>query len=316
MNTNSPKDRPKIVVADPLHPDGLAALQIWSDVTYTPDRSRIGQATQAVALVVRSPISETALSAMPRLRAIVRCGAGTDGIPQGFTSERGIAVANTPGANAGAVAEYVFASLFQVAREVSTYAQALCSGDWLRRSQARHRSFELGGRRLGILGMGEIGQRLARQAHLGFGMQVSATVMTPRPLPDHVQTVDIDTLFRTSDVVVLCCSLNDVTRGVVGATQLRSLPQGAVLVNVARGAVIDEQALLAFAADPRRSAALVLDVHHYSPLPASHPLTQAHLCWLTPHMAGITADAERRMGLATERALARLLGEANWARTP
>ena len=307
MNTNSARELPKVIVADPLHADGLAALRVWADVTYTPDRNLIRQVEDAQALVVRGAVTEAVLGLMPQLRAIVRCGAGLDGIPQAYAADRGIAVTNTPGANANAVAEYVFASAFQVARDISAYAEALRGGDWHRRSLARSHSFELRGRRLGIVGMGAIGQRLAHMGHFGFDMPVRASVTTPRGLPEYVEAVDIGTLCHTSDVLVLCCSLSNATRGLIGQAQLRGLPAHAILVNVARGAVVDEAALLTFAADPQRSVALVLDVHHTSPMPAGHPLARAHLCWPTPHMAGITADAERRMALATERALARLL---------
>ncbi len=296
-------------MADPLHADGLAALATWADAAYAPDRA--GLATLGAAaegLVVRGPVSAEALAAMPRLRAIVRCGAGIDGIPLDYAASRGITVTNTPGANADAVAEYVFAALLQAARDLSAYAAALRTGDWQRRGQAREHSFGLQGRRLGIVGLGEIGQRLARIGHFGFGMQVQATVTTPRALPEHVSAVDIDTLCATSDALVLCCSLTSTTRGLLGEQQLRRLPPHAVLVNVARAAVIDEAALLAFAADPQRRVALVLDVHYSSPLPADSPLNRAPLCWPTPHMAGITADAERRMGLASSQVLERLLG--------
>jgi D-3-phosphoglycerate dehydrogenase len=197
----------------------------------------------------------------------------------------------------------VFASVLEVLRDIAGFAKGMRAGDWQRRNQARTHSFELKGLRLGIVGMGAIGQRVAEIGHHGFGMPVQATLMTPRKLPDFVNVVDIDTLAKTSDVLVLCCSLNEATRGLIGAGQLNSMPTGAILVNVARGAVIDEAALLAFASNPDRTVALALDVHHTSPLPQDHPLTHAPLCWLTPHIAGITADSERQMGLMTHRVL-------------
>lgn len=301
-------ERPLVLVADPVHADGLAALRRWARVAYMPDRADLATpGAGADALVVRAPITEAVLDGMPRLRAIVRCGAGIDGIPQAYAAARNITVGNTPGANASAVAEYVFAALLQAARDLAAYAAALRAGDWQRRLQARERTFDLQGRRLGIVGMGEIGQRVAQAGHFGFGMQVRAAVTTPRPLPDHVQAMDIDTLCRESDALVLCCSLTDRTRGLIGERQLRSLPPHAVLVNVARAAVVDEAALMAFAADPARTAALVLDVHYSAPPPAGSPLHHAHLCWPTPHLAGMTADAERRMGLGTSTVLQRLL---------
>lgn len=296
-------EKPKIVVADPVHAEGLAALQTWANVTYTPDRALIAQTPDAQALVVRAPVTEEVLRTMPLLKAIVRCGAGIDGIPKAYADAHHIKVMNTPGANADSVAEQVFASVLEVLRDIAGFAKGMRAGDWQRRNQARTHSFELKGRRLGVLGMGAIGHRVAEIGHHGFGMPVQATLMTPRKLPDFVNVVDIDTLAKTSDVLVLCCSLNEATRGLIGAAQLNSMPAGAILVNVARGAVIDEAALLAFASNPDRTVALALDVHHTSPLPQDHPLTHAPLCWLTPHIAGITADSERQMGLMTHRVL-------------
>jgi D-3-phosphoglycerate dehydrogenase / 2-oxoglutarate reductase len=302
--------RPKIVVADPIHPDGVEALRELAEVAYLPQRQGLAEETDAVILVVRAPVTEAVLARMPRLRAVIRCGAGIDGIPAAYAAARGIAVANTPGANANGVAEFVFAALMQVSRNVSGLAEAACRGDWLQRNAAREDTFELEGLRIGIVGMGSIGQRIAEIAHRGFGMTVRATVHTPRVLPAHVEPVDVDALFRTSDAVVLCCSLNDATRGMIGERHLRSLPDRAVLVNVARAAVIDRKALVDFALDAQRRVALVLDVHYDVPLPAGHPLCTAHRCWLTPHVAGMTADSERRMGLATARVAARWLTEA------
>lgn len=301
--------KPKIVVADPVHADGLKALQFWADVTYTPDREQIGQIPDAQALVVRAPVTAEVLCRMPHLKAIVRCGAGIDGIPKHYAEANGIQVMNTPGANSNTVAEYVFGSVLEVLRDIAGYNQGMRSGDWQRRNIARTHSFELKGRRLGIVGMGAIGQRVAEIGHYGFGMPIQATVMTPRTMPDYVSLVDIDTLAQTSDVLVLCSRLDEGTRGLVGSVQLNNMPAGSILVNVARGAVIDETALRAFAADSGRKVALVLDVHHTSPLPLDHPLMHAPLCWLTPHIAGITADSERQMGLMTHRVLAQFFAE-------
>lgn len=307
---NSAQPAPLVVVADPIHAQGLAALESWARVLYAPDRLELASlGADAEGLVVRAPIDTETLAAMPKLRAIVRCGAGVDGIPQAYAASRNITVSNTPGANADAVAEYVFAALLQANRGLAAYASALRSGDWQRRIQAREQTLDLHGRRLGIVGMGEIGQRVARIGHFGFGMQVRAAVTTPRPLPEHVRPMAINTLCEESDALVLCCSLTDQTRGLIGERQLRSLPAHAVLVNVARAAVIEESALLAFAADPDRTVALMLDVHYTSPPAVDSPLHHAHLCWQTPHLAGLTADAERSMGLGTSAMLKRLLGK-------
>jgi D-3-phosphoglycerate dehydrogenase len=308
MNTYSSAALPVVLILDGIHAEGVEHLKTWAKPVYDPARAHWrSQAREAEGLIVRAPIGRQELEAMPALRAIVRCGAGTDGIPLDYAASRGIVVSNTPGANADSVAEYVFAALLQVARPLAPFDAALRSGDWERRSQARQGSFQLKGCRLGILGMGHIGERVARIGHAGFGMPVQATVATPRALPDHIRAVDLRTLCATSDCLAICCSLTDATRGLIGAPELGLLKPGGVLVNVARGAVIDEAALAAFAADTQRQTTLVLDVFHRAPLPEHHALAASADSLLTPHLAGITRDAEYQMGMACATVMQELL---------
>jgi len=189
-------------------------------------------------------------------------------------------------------------------RTMTTYSEG---GDWQGRTSARLQSFQLRGLRLGIIGMGAIGHRVARIGHFGFETSVQATVSSSRELPAHVQAVDLSTLCSTSDLLVVCTSLNDATRGLLGRKELALLPAGGVLVNVARGAVIDEEALVAFANDPERKTFLVLDVFHESPLDPRHSLVASNASLLTPHMAGITREAEREVGFASARVIQALL---------
>ena len=305
--------RPVVLVLDPIHESGLAALAAWADVVHDPERRQWRQPgglddAQRIAtgLIVRGPVTADDLARLPNLRCIVRAGAGVDGIPLTVAQARGIEVTNTPGANADGVAEYVFAALLHAARALDRYD--LAHAVWRDRDDARERSFQLRGRRLGIVGMGEIGHRVARIGHFGFGMPVQAALATPRPLPAHVQAVDLATLCATSDVLVICCRLTAQTTGMIGARELALLPAGGLLVNVARGAVIDEQALLDFAASPLRQTALVLDVHHHSPLDAAHPLLRAPRTLLTPHFAALTAESERNVGRAAAASLRERLG--------
>lgn len=308
MTSNSLAHKPTVCVLDPMHEEGLRLLKTWADLIYDPHRTGTRESrAKSHGLIVRGPISEHDLDAFPLLCAVVRSGSGVDGIPMGYTKKRAITVANTPGANADAVAEYVFAALLLIARQLPNYDAALRNGRWHDRALARDKSFELKARRIGILGMGEIGQRVARIAHAGFGATVQATITSPRPLPLFIKPVDLATLFESSDCVVVCCSLTQATQGLVGMEELASLKPGSVLINVGRGAVINEKALLAYATSPARQTTLVLDVFHQSPLPQDHGLNTATACLLTPHLAGLSTQAEIRMAMACATAIRRLL---------
>ncbi|RYF62518.1 MAG: hydroxyacid dehydrogenase [Comamonadaceae bacterium] len=236
----------------------------------------------------------------------MRQGVGLDFIPVERATANGIPVGNTPAVNANAVAEYVFAALLAHARQLAAFDASVRSGDWAARTQAGARTLELRGRTLGLLGFGAIGQRIAAIASQGFGMSVAVCTGTPSKVPPGMAALSIEGLFAASDFVVIACPLTPQTRGMVNAEVLAHARPGAVLVNVGRGPVVREDDLAtALATGPLAGA--VLDVFETQPLPASSALRAHPRVLLTPHLAGITQEAERAMGMLAVDTLAAVL---------
>jgi len=154
---------------------------------------------------------------------------------------------------------------------------------------------DVSGKRLGIVGLGQIGQALARMAHHGLNMQVAGYRPSMKPALDYVEMQPLETLFAESDFIVLACPLNETTRGLVNARLIARMQPLAVLVNVARGAVIEEPALIK-ALQEKRIGGAALDVFTTQPLPADSPLMHLENVILSTHMAGMTRESMLRMG--------------------
>jgi D-3-phosphoglycerate dehydrogenase len=248
------------------------------------------------ALIVRGATKVTAevLAGAPSLRVVVRAGTGLDNVDQEAARARGVQVSNTPAANAVSVAELVFGLLIALERRIVGTSQALREGRW-DKSVAGAR--ELAGRRLSLVGFGRIGREVARRA-LAFDMDVAAHDPL---LPDwpkdfaHVPRVTLDQALERADVLSLHLPLTPGSRGLIGANQLARMPKGAVLVNAARGGLVDETALeAALAAGQLRGAAL--DVFASEP-PGRLTLLERADVIATPHLGASTAEAQRRAGL-------------------
>lgn len=248
-------------------------------------------------VVVRAPLPEDIFDAAPSLVGAVRHGAGVDMIPIEAATARGVLVANVPGANAHTVAEHVLWSLLHLARRrgaVQAHLQAGGAG-WAAARALADSGFELPGRTVGVIGFGHVGQAIARLC-AGLDMRVLAHSRSGSragaPAAEHV---GLQALLARSDFVVLACPLTAETRGLIGAAELAAMRPGAGLVNVARGPVVHETALI----DALRSghlAGAALDVFDVQPLPEDHPYRQMEQVLLTPHVAGITEDSMRRIG--------------------
>ncbi len=254
---------------------------------------------------MRTPLSAEILDQAPKLRGIVRHGAGLDMVPLAAATARRIPVANVPGANAQAVAEYCFAAIFCLLRKLKEADAVLRSQDWgsARRVGAPR---ELAGRTLGIVGMGNIGRRVAAIGGTGFGMEVIGATRTPGKLPHGVAPASIDELFSRSDVIVLSCPLSEETRGLVNARLLHLVKPTAILINVSRGAVIDEQAFVD-ALRLGRLAGAALDVFTVQPIKPGHPFFNLPNVLLTPHLAGLTRESMVAMSVASAREMLRIL---------
>ncbi len=242
----------------------------------------------------------------PRLKGIVRHGVGLDFIPVAAATARGIAVANLPGSNTNAVAEYVMSALMHLRRPLYRLDASLRSEGWNAARPMADNLPELGGSALGILGVGTIGRHLAKIARDGFGMKVLGTSRRKGSLPAGIEEVALADLFARSDAIAVCCALTDETRGMVSRDLIGRMKPTAVLVNVSRGAVIETPALID-ALRAQKIGGAALDVFDVPPLPKNDALFACPNLLLTPHTAGITATSGRAMAVGSAEEMLRIL---------
>jgi len=245
-----------------------------------------------IVLNIRSSSKFTArvFAACPRLKVLSVWGTGTDHVDLEAAARHGVVVRTTPGVSAISIAEHALALTLAAARRIPALDAATRAGTW-----PRGQSVQLYGKTCGIIGLGAIGRQFLRLAN-GFGMRTIAWTMHPRP-DDPV--VALDELYRTSDVISLHLRLSDKTVGMIGEREFALMKPGAVFVNTARGAIVDEAALVEALQAGKIAAGL--DVFTVEPLPAGHPLLALPNAVLTPHCAGITPEAlEAGLRMAVE----------------
>jgi D-3-phosphoglycerate dehydrogenase len=251
---------------------------------------KIERAKDAVILInSRGVVSwrEAELRALPKLKMIATCSIGTDMIDLAVAKELGIVVSNQPGRTAPAVAEHMFALMFAVAKRAAFQTAELKAGRWTRKINAT-----LQGKTLGIVGTGAIGAEMARLGR-ALGMEVIAWTFNPsdaRAEALGLRYVELDALLREADVVSLNVKLTDDTRGLIGARELGLMKDRAILLNGARGPVLDLPALCAELHAGRFTGA-GLDVFPEEPLPADAPILACEQVVLTPHAADSTPEA-------------------------
>jgi len=223
------------------------------------------------------------------LKTIVFLGTGATSYIDVVAAERlGIAVRTVRGYGDRTIAEHGFALMMAAARQIVLMDRDLRRGKW-----ETPVGMELGGKRLGVIGTGGTGQEMIKMAH-GFGMEVLAWNRTPLQMNLPCSFVPLETLLATSDVVSIHLGLNEATRGFLSRDRLALMREGALFVNVGRGALVDESALID-ALQQKRIAHAALDVFEQEPLPSEHPLTQLDNVTLTSHGAYKTRDAMRRL---------------------
>lgn len=247
-----------------------------------------------VAIIVRyGRISAAMMDAAPGLAVISKHGSGIDTIDVPAANQRGIQVRAAAGANAAAVAEHAITLLLACAKSVTRLDQRMHAGHW---DKATHKSIELEGCTLGLVGLGAIGRRVARIAD-AMGMRVIGHDPFARDLPPFLQTVKLETIWHEADAISLHCPLTDDNRHLVNAASLARMKRGVILVNTARGGLIDEPALLAAVRSGQVFAA-GLDSFAVEPLPADHPFIGEPGFILSPHIGGVTGNAFINMGVA------------------
>jgi D-3-phosphoglycerate dehydrogenase len=298
----------RIVVADRLGKAGLEMLRALPgfEVVETAGKGpeALDQALgDAVALVVRSETKVTAamIGKAPKLKVIARAGMGTDTIDVEEASRRKIPVLTAPGANSNSVAEYTFALVLALARKIAPSSASLAAGKWDRKP---YEGSELRDKTLGLLGLGRIGGRVASIAR-GFGMTVIGydPVVTAEQA-EHLglDLLPLDAVIQRADVLSLHVKLSSSSRHMIDERRLNVVKKGVLIVNTARGALIDDAALVKALQDGRVGGA-ALDVYDPEPLPADSPLRAAPNVLLTPHLAASTAEAQTRVGIEIASAL-------------
>lgn len=294
----------RVVVAEFMDDAGLRALGAGASVHYRPglglDRAGLLRAVRgAGGLVVRNRArvdGEVLAAAGSGLRVVGRLGAGLDNVDVAACREAGVRVVYARGANANAVCEYVFAGLLALLRGLAGADAAVRAGGWPRESYAGN---ELGGRTLGLVGLGEVGRRMVRRAEafgmatVGYDPYVTAGSPVLADLP--VEVLSFNDVLERADIVSLHLPLLPATHRLIGAEALRRMRPNAILVNAARGGIVDETALAA-ALGAGRLGGAILDVREVEPPPPPDPLAALPGVLLTPHIAGLTAQAQARVG--------------------
>jgi D-3-phosphoglycerate dehydrogenase len=301
-----------LVTGADLAPQALALLQDF-EMVYAgkapteADLVALCTRHDPVAIIVRyGKVPAAVMDAAPSLRVISKHGSGTDTIDKDAAQARGIEVRAAVGANAAAVAEQALALLLACAKSVVHLNERMHAGHW---DKATHKSVELHGRTIGLVGLGAIGQRFARMCD-AMGMTVLGFDPFARDLPAFIRPVDLATLWRDSDAVSLHCPLTPDNRAMVDAQALAACKRGVILVNTARGGLVDEAALLQ-AVRSGQVAAAGLDSFAVEPMTAPHPFHGEPNIVLSPHIGGVTGDAYVNMGLGAARNVLAVLEAAS-----
>jgi D-3-phosphoglycerate dehydrogenase len=276
-----------------LHVDGVA-FAIHPDPDVRPDALPALLDGVDIAIVDHTALPTQVARACPALRHVVFLGTGARSYmsPEALAT-LGIAVHTIKGYGDTAVAECAIALAWAGVRELARMDREIRAGTWVRRE-----GVQLGGRTLGLVGFGSIAAEVARIAR-GIGMRVVAWNRTPRTHP-HVEFVALDRLLGQSDVVSLHLLLTDETRGILSRERIAQMRDGSILVNTARGGLVDEDAMIEALRDGRLRHA-GLDVYAVEPLPAGHPLTVLPNVTLSAHSAFRTPEANRSLiGAARE----------------
>ncbi len=294
---------PNIVVLDghTLNPgdvswDAIAALGTLTVHERTPPGQVIARAAEAdIVFTNKTVLTAATLAALPKLRFIGVLATGINVVDIAAARARSVPVCNVPAYGTQSVAQMVLALILELAQHAGHHADSVRAGGWSRCPDFCYWEkplLELDGRTLGIVGYGRIGEAVAHRAR-AFGMRILAQSRTPKPAAD-VTFVDVDTLFREADIVSLHCPLTADNKGMVNTARLELMKPAALLINTARGPLVDEAALAA-ALNTGRIAGAALDVLSVEPPAANNPLLTAKNCIITPHIAWATRAARARL---------------------
>jgi len=295
--------RYRILVTDEIDPEGVALLAGEEDfdvdeVPTLPPQELLGRIPAYDALVGRSAtkVSAEVLLAAKRLKVVGRAGVGVDNIALDTATELGIAIINAPAGNTVAVAELFFGVVSSLLRHLPRAYESMHAGQWERSSLL---GTELKGKTLGIVGVGRIGGEIAARAQ---SFEMSLVGYDPYVAESRFQSLrvhrcsSLDELLDEADIVTVHTPLTDETRGMIGRREIGRLSPSAIVVNMARGGIVDEEAL-AEALGAGKIAGAAVDAFVKEPVGADHPLTKFPNAFLTPHIGASTAEAQRNVAV-------------------
>ncbi|HTP50191.1 MAG TPA: phosphoglycerate dehydrogenase [Anaeromyxobacteraceae bacterium] len=301
----------RVLVADELSPEGIeilrrAGLEVDVRAGMKPEELEgvVGD-YDAIAVRSASKITARVLEKASRLKVVGRAGVGVDNVDLDAATRRGVVVMNTPGGSAVTVAELTLAMMLALSRHIAQATASVKAGKW---EKKRFQGHELAGKTLGVVGIGNIGSVVVDRAR---AMKMRVIAYDPFVSPESagelgVELVSLDDIWRQADVVSLHVPLTDKTRNLVNAGTLAHMKRGALLVNCARGGLVDEQALAAALASGQIGGA-ALDVFEKEPVSADHPLLKLDGFICTPHLGASTEEAQAAVAVAIAEQLAAYL---------
>jgi len=293
----------RVLVSDKISESGIKLLKMEPEIEVDV---KIGLPPEELkeiigdydALIVRSAtkVTREILSAGKRLKVVGRAGTGVDNIDLESATERGIVVMNTPGGNRVAAAEHAVSMMLSMARKIPQACTSMKEGKWHKK---RFMGVEIHGKTLGIIGMGRIGSLVARMA-LGLGMRVIACdpYLSEKAAKDMgVTLTDLETLLRESDFITIHAPLTQETKNLISREAFKKMKDGVMIVNCARGGIVDEEALYE-AISMGKVAGAALDVFSQEPPPPDYPLIKLEEVICTPHLGASTKEAQEVVAIA------------------
>jgi D-3-phosphoglycerate dehydrogenase len=302
--------KPKLLITDGLSNDGLQALEQCGlfDVSFHKSVEKDALKTMlanAEALVIRSATKMTKelIDCAPKLKVIMRAGAGVDNVDVTHATSKKVLVLNCPGVNNNAVAELTLGFLFSLMREIPRATAGMKANLWEKKELV---GGEVSGKKIGVLGYGAIGNLVGKACHA-----LGATVMAYDPMAEKIKdqhpyvkgwASSPDLLFSDCDVVTLHMPLMDSTKNSIGAAQFSKMKKGSYFINCARGGIVDEAALLT-ALNDGTIAGAALDVFAQEPVAPDYPLVKHPKVICAPHIGAATKEAQHKVGIAAAKYL-------------
>jgi len=302
----------RVLLVDPIDPSGVNLLRQTAEVVLCKEATFDGirrDAREADAVITRSRLPDDFFDFAENTKAVTIHGSGTDLVPLAAATAHGVAVAHLPGVNAQSVAEYCVLAMLMLARSAFEITTKIRTHPWDESRALGAKAREIATMTVGIVGVGAIGSRVAKICRNGFGMRVLGNQRRLDRLPPEADAAELDRMVAQSDFVVVTCPLTPQTHHLFNANRLAGMKSSAWLINVGRGAVVEEAALVE-ALQKKTIAGAMLDVYEHYRLEPGHPLLSLENAVLTPHLSGTTQESRQRMGTAAaEETLRMLAGE-------